>query len=202
MAGRAATTAAPIRSSTCAGRASSRGSPCSSTPPTCSTRATRKSSASACRDAGSRAGFASVARQSRQLPGGAIALEDLRRYAVARSLFAPTTLARASTRSASSRPTRSARRRARRTDAAPPRHGLPRRRPRTPLRRRSASKRTSSSTTASCRARVHALMHPRTGGCRAGRRARASAPQRCSPSCASAARCTRARWTRTSRTAR
>ena len=39
-----------------------------------------------------------MARGSRQLPGGAIALEDLRRFAVARSLFAPTSLARAVSR--------------------------------------------------------------------------------------------------------
>ena len=36
-----------------------------------------------------------MARGSKQLPGAAIALEDLRRFAVARSLFAPTSLARA-----------------------------------------------------------------------------------------------------------
>ena len=40
--------------------------------------------------------------------------------------------------------------------------GLPRRRPRAPLPEARRSRRTSSSTTASCRARTQALMHPRT----------------------------------------
>ena len=44
-----------------------------------------------------------------------VTFDDLRRYAVARTLFKPTTLARAIARLASCRPTRSARRPARKT---------------------------------------------------------------------------------------
>ena len=91
-------------------------------------------------------------------------LAQLRRYAVARSLFPPTTLAAAVDRLGfvQADPIR-APARAQDLILRHARRRLPRRRSRPRLPRSSTWTRTSSSTTASCRGGVQALMHPRSG---------------------------------------
>ena len=103
----------------------------------------------------------------------AVTMDDLRRYAVARSLFAPTTLKRAVHR-LGIRAGRSDSRAGARAgpDAAPSRRGTIAPAIWNAATPRSASKKTSSSTTASSPTSVHALMHPR-GGSRRWPRSRA-----------------------------
>ena len=92
-----------------------------------------------------------------------IDLDALRRYAVARSLFTPTTLP-ARDRAARLRAGRPDPRAGARAgpDAAPPRARTTAPATSSGATRGWRSRRTSSSTTASCRARTQALMHPRT----------------------------------------
>ena len=129
-------------------------------------------------------------------------LDDLRRYAVARTLC-DADHAGARDRAARLRAGRPDPRAGARAgpDAAPPRRRLPRRRPRAPLR----APRRRGGLLRQLRlhaARPHcALMHPRRQRAPWDAATRRRAPQRCSRSCASAARRTRARSTRTSRTA-